>query len=107
MAIWSKNKLRNLKTDMSEGDRIGGVGKLFIPFALDGWRRARCLKCKKIFYTKPMTRFAYKCRIKSVKFCCECDQFKKDWKRMGTDEDNEVFYARNEAHGIKITKNEN
>jgi len=104
MTVWSRNKIRNFKNDLSEQDRIGGVGKLFIPFALDGWRRARCTGCNKIFYTKPMTHFVYRSRFRSNKICCECDQFERDWKRMGTSEDDKVFAERNKAHGIIIKK---
>lgn len=105
MAIWSHNKRKHIRACLLEQDRINGVGHRFIPYALDGWRRKQCKKCKKMFYTAPMTYFVYKSRKRngSTDFCCECDKFKKDWKRMGTKEDEEVYLARCEAHGIKIS----
>ena len=102
MAIWSHNKLRSIKNDIKEQDRIGGVGKLFIPFALDGFRRTRCTECKTIFYCEKMTRFVYKSRHRSRGICPDCDEIERDWKRKGTPEDEEVYRLRCEAHGITI-----
>jgi len=104
MAIWSHKKLRSIKNDIQEQDRIGGVGKLHIPYALDGWRRSTCNKCKSIFYCEKMERSTYKERHRTVKLCPDCDPFPNDWKRKGTKEDDRVYLLRCEAHGIKITR---
>jgi len=102
MTVWSHNKRRSIKKDISEQDRIGGVGKLFIPYALDGFRRTRCKDCSCIFYTEKMTRYVYKARHRSVGICPKCDPIERSWKRIGTDEDERVYKDRCKAHGITI-----
>ncbi len=106
MTVWSESKRKHLKNVASEISRINGEGHRFIPFARDGWRRRTCRigECRNIFYTAPMTHFQYKARERSCRFCPSCDQVDRDWKRLGTEEDDKTYLARCEAHGVKITR---
>lgn len=110
MAIWSHNKLKHIKNSDAERRRINGDAHRFVPYGLDGWKRRCCKSCKNIYYTDvSLSKFRATTYHKNgaMKFCPNCDEkggfMKREWKRMGTPKDDEVYKARCEAHGIKIS----
>ena len=100
---FSKNKMTRQKVYFENAMKINGTRTNRIRYALDNWIRKRCIKCKKVFYVKPMTPFEFQMKKWKLKTCNECSEVSVKWKRKGTEEDEKIYKERCKAFGIKLS----